>query len=70
MAVIAIVTSAPPLTSGGHLVVARALEQALRDAGHEAGVITTPSNRFGRQATAYLANELGQVNPDIIQATE
>ena len=56
MARIAIVTSAPPLTAGGHLVIARALEQALREAGHEAGIVTTPSNRFGRQGTAYIAN--------------
>jgi len=58
---IAIVTSAPPLTSGGHLVVATSLEQALREAGHEAGIVTTPSNRFGRQAGAYLANWLTDV---------
>jgi glycosyltransferase involved in cell wall biosynthesis len=61
VAVIAIVTSAPPLTSGGHLVIAHALEQALRDAGHRAGVVTTPSNRFGRQGAAYLANWLTDV---------
>lgn len=30
--------------------------QALEEAGHEAGLITTPSNRFGRQATGYVAN--------------
>ena len=34
MARIAIVTSAPPLTDGGHLVHARALERALEAAGH------------------------------------
>jgi len=56
MARIAVVTSAPPLSEGGHLVHARALVGALQVAGHEAGLITTPSNRFGRQATAYLAN--------------
>ena len=61
MAVIAIVTSAPPLTEGGHLVLARSLERALRDAGHRAGIVTTPSNRFGRQASAYLANWLTDV---------
>jgi glycosyltransferase involved in cell wall biosynthesis len=61
VAVIAIVTSAPPLTPGGHLVIARALEHALREAGHEAGIVTTPSNRFGRQATAYLANRFTDV---------
>ena len=61
MAVIAIVTSAPPLTEGGHLVLARALERALVDAGHRVGIITTPSNRFGRQGPAYLANWLTDV---------
>jgi glycosyltransferase involved in cell wall biosynthesis len=55
MAVITVVTSAPPLTEGGHLVLARALERALREAGHRAGIVTTPANRFGRQARAYLA---------------
>jgi glycosyltransferase involved in cell wall biosynthesis len=61
VAVIAIVTSAPPLTEGGHLVLARALERALVDAGHRVGIITTPSNRFGRQGPAYLANWLTDV---------
>jgi glycosyltransferase involved in cell wall biosynthesis len=61
VAVIAIVTSAPPLTGGGHLVIAQALERALSDAGHRAGIVTTPSNRFGRQASAYLANWLTDV---------
>jgi len=61
MATIAIVTSAPPLTEGGHLVIARALERALVEAGHRAGVVTTPSNPFGRQASAYLATWLTDV---------
>jgi glycosyltransferase involved in cell wall biosynthesis len=61
MAVITIVTSAPPLTEGGHLVLARSLERALHDAGHQAGIVTTPSNRFGRQGPAYLANWLTDV---------
>ena len=61
MAVITIVTSAPPLTEGGHLVIARSLERALTDAGHRAGIVTTPSNRFGRQGSAYLANWLTDV---------
>lgn len=56
MARIAVVTSAPPLADGGHLVIARSLVGALQEAGHEAGLVTTPSNRFGRQAAAYLAN--------------
>ena len=61
MAVITIVTSAPPLTEGGHLVLARSLERALLEAGHRAGIVTTPSNRFGRQGPAYLANWLTDV---------
>lgn len=56
MAVVLVVTSAPPLVEGGHLVIARALERALLDAGHRASIVRTPSNRFGRQASAYLAN--------------
>ena len=61
MAVVTIVTSAPPLVEGGHLVLARSLERALREAGHHAGIVTTPSNRFGRQGPAYLANWLTDV---------
>ncbi len=56
MSTIAVVTSSPPFVEGGHLVIARALIAALREAGHEADLILTPQNRFGRQASAYLAN--------------
>ena len=58
---IAVVTSSPPLAEGGHLVIARALTEALRDAGHHADIIVTPQNRFGRQASAYLATWLTDV---------
>lgn len=43
------------------MVIARALVQALRDAGHTADVIVTPQNRFGRQGAAYLATWLTDV---------
>ena len=43
------------------MVIARALVQALRDAGHDADIIVTPQNRFGRQAAAYLATWLTDV---------
>ena len=43
------------MVEGGHLVIARSLVQALRDAGHDADIIVTPQNRFGRQASAYVA---------------
>jgi glycosyltransferase involved in cell wall biosynthesis len=42
-------------------VIARALVRALEEAGHQAGLVTTPSNRFGRQGAAYLANWLTDV---------
>ena len=58
---IAVVTSSPPMVEGGHMVIARSLVQALRDAGHSADVIVTPQNRFGRQASAYLATWLTDV---------
>lgn len=40
------------------MVIARELTRALRDAGHEAHIIVTPQNRFGHQASAYLATWL------------
>jgi hypothetical protein len=58
---IAVVTSSPPMVEGGHMVIARSLAQALRDAGHTADIIVTPQNRFGRQASAYLATWLTDV---------
>jgi glycosyltransferase involved in cell wall biosynthesis len=61
MSRIAVVTSSPPMADGGHMVIARSLVQALRDAGHQAEVIVTPQNRFGRQAAEYLATWLTDV---------
>ena len=43
------------------MVIARSLAQALRDAGHEADIVVTPQNRFGRQASAYIATWLTDV---------
>ncbi len=61
MSRIAVVTSSPPFVEGGHLVIARSLVQALQAAGHEAALVVTPQNRFGRQAAAYLATWLTDV---------
>ncbi len=61
MSRIAVVTSSPPMVEGGHMVIARALVEALREAGHSADIIVTPQNRFGRQASAYLATWLTDV---------
>lgn len=55
MARLLIITSSPHFVEGGHLVVARELVRAAREAGHEADLWMTPQNRFGRQAGAYLA---------------
>ena len=40
------------------MVIARELTRALREAGHDAHIIVTPQNRFGHQASAYLATWL------------
>lgn len=61
MSTVAVVTSSPPFVEGGHLVIARALVTALREAGHAADVVVTPQNRFGRQAAAYAATWLTDV---------
>ena len=55
MATLAIVTSSPPSTEGGHLVIARSLVAAARESGHDAHLVVTPDCRFGRQASAYAA---------------
>jgi glycosyltransferase involved in cell wall biosynthesis len=61
MARIAVVTSSPPFVEGGHLVIARELVRACRAAGHDADLVVTPQNRFGRQGAAYLAAWLTDV---------
>jgi glycosyltransferase involved in cell wall biosynthesis len=61
---VAVVTSSPPLTEGGHLVIAREIVDTLRAMGHEADLVTTPQNRFGRQASAYLATWMTDVGLD------
>ena len=43
------------------MVIARELVRALRDAGNDAEIIVTPQNRFGRQASAYVATWLTDV---------
>jgi len=58
---VAVVTSSPPFTEGGHMVIARSLVHALRAEGHHADIIVTPQNRFGRQAAAYAATWLTDV---------
>ncbi|HUE88019.1 MAG TPA: glycosyltransferase [Vicinamibacterales bacterium] len=52
---IIVATASPPFAEGGHLVMARELVRALEECGHEAALLVTPQNRFGRQGSAYLA---------------
>ena len=56
-----VATSDVPFVEGGHRVIARSLVQALRESGHEAELLATPQNRFGRQFAAYLATRLTDV---------
>jgi len=56
-----VVTSSPPFIEGGHLVIARDLVAACRASGHQADLVVTPQNRFGRQGAAYLAAWLTDV---------
>jgi len=58
---VAVVTSHPLFAAGGHLVIAEGLTTALREAGHDATVVRTPQNRFGRQAGAYYSTWLTDV---------
>lgn len=55
VATLIVATSSPPFAEGGHLVMARELVRALQEHGHDAALVVTPQNRFGRQGTAYLA---------------
>ena len=51
------------------MVIARSLVQALREAGHHADIVVTPQNRFGRQASSYIATwltDLGTANGEPI----
>ncbi len=56
-----VVTSDVPFVEGGHRVIARSIAQELGKIGHEAEVLATPQNRFGRQFSAYLATWLTDV---------
>ena len=49
-------TSSPPATEGGHLVIGRSLVQALEKAGHRASLLVTPDYGFGRNVSTYWAN--------------
>ena len=70
MAVLAIVTSSPPSVEGGHLVVARALERAARESGHDAHLVITPDCQFGRQAASYLETFRLDVNRAVGRAVD
>ena len=56
-----VVTSAALFVRGGHMVIAEETVAALRRSGHDADLLVTPQNRFGRQLAAYLATWLTDV---------
>jgi glycosyltransferase involved in cell wall biosynthesis len=56
-----VATSDVPFVEGGHRVIARALVKALQESGHDAELLTTPTNRFGRQFSAYVATRFTDV---------
>jgi glycosyltransferase involved in cell wall biosynthesis len=58
---ILVATSDVPFVEGGHRVIANGLVAALREAGHDAEIFTTPQNRFGRQFSAYVATRFTDV---------
>jgi glycosyltransferase involved in cell wall biosynthesis len=59
---ILIATSALPFAGGGNRVIAQELLRTARQAGHQAEILITPQNRYGRQCAAYLANLLTDVS--------
>lgn len=56
MPVLAILTSGPPNTEGGHLVLARSLVVAAREHGYDAHLVVTPDFGFGRNLASYRAS--------------
>jgi glycosyltransferase involved in cell wall biosynthesis len=64
MSRVLVVTSSPAFAEGGHLVMARSLVASLQQAGHDAALMVTPQNRFGRHTSTYLASWLADVQLD------
>src|SRR6185503_13529430 len=62
MSCLAVVTSSPASTEGGHLVIARSLVAAARESGHDAHLVITPDCQFGHQASAYVTTWRTDVN--------
>ncbi len=58
---ILIATSALPFARGGNRVIAQELLRTARQAGHQAEILISPQNPYGRQGAAYLANLLTDV---------
>jgi glycosyltransferase involved in cell wall biosynthesis len=59
---ILIATSALPFSGGGNRVIAQELLRTARQAGHQAEILITPQNPYGRQCAAYLATLLTDVS--------
>jgi len=58
---LAVVTSSPPSSEGGHLAIGHALVQAAQEAGHQAALVITPDFGFGRTWSTYRANWIARV---------
>ncbi len=61
---ILVITSDVPFVEGGHMTIALDTVRALRECGHEADLVLTPQNRFGRQLRAYMATRFTDVEMD------
>jgi len=61
---IVVATSDVPFVTGGHLTLARSTVQALIDCGHQAAMLLTPQNRFGKLGRAYAATRCYDISSD------
>ncbi len=59
---ILIATSALPFAGGGNRVIAEELLRTARQAGHQAEILITPQNPYGRQGAAYMATLMTDVS--------
>ncbi len=61
---IIVATSSPPFVSGGHLVIAKELVNAINEYGHKAELLLTPQNSFGKVYQAYISTRLIDLSED------
>jgi glycosyltransferase involved in cell wall biosynthesis len=61
---IIVATSSPPFVRGGHLIIAKELVNAINEYGHNAELLLTPQNSFGKVYRAYIATRLIDLSED------